>query len=392
MKNNKNLYLNLLIFVGGIAAIIAGALIVTLTHANRIVALGGLMICIGGFALCMGIIRVAALHVVNKEKTKKARQDKRELTQLYKAFPSDAERPETNTIRVVNCGFEFAAEGRFVCKEDFKNVRGHHFAFEINSTKFIGKPDGYDDDCYLEENGVLVMAGYHDGEALEEYANDNGIVLQDNVEKLVGQRIALKQDEGYNLYVWTAEGDEISCGFVDVLKYENDVLTVFFAVKAPCGLNDTVVGTVELKRDTSDENCDVHALIEKIKRKRYNTLAVPDSEAREILQKNPFLPQGYIEFIREVGFADMDWIDIGRNADTPTNLNDDEIGYLNDILADYPDVNLNDFYFFAIDSNDTYYAFLRKADDEKVYVFSNDASGISTYENFEIFLTEIMSV
>ncbi len=390
MKNKKNFYLNLLIFVGGIAAIIAGALVVTLTHANRIVALGGLLICFGGFALCMGIVRVAALHAANKEQRQKERQYKRELAQLYKDFPSDADRPETNTIRVANCNFVFAAEGRFVCKENFKNVRGHHFAFEINSTDFLSKPDDCDDSCYLEENGVLIAAGYHDGEALEEFANDNGIVLKDKVENLVGQRITLRQDGGYNLYAWTAEGDEISCGFVDILEYENDVLTVFFALNVPYGLDDVVTGTVELIRDTSDEKCDIHTLIGKIKRKRYNTIDVTEKEVQEILQANPFLPQCYVEFIREAGFVDMDWIDVGRNASTPTNLNDDEIGYLKDILKDYPDVDLDNFYFVAVDSNGTYYAFSRKTDDQKIYEFSNDASGISTYENFEEFLSEIL--
>jgi len=390
VKNKKNFYVNLSIFVGGIAAIIAGALVVTLTHANRIVALGGLLICFGGFALCMGLTRVAALHAANKDQRRKERQDKRELDKLYKDFSNNADRPETNTIRVVNCNFVFAAEGRFVCKENFKKVPGHHFAFEINSTKFISKPDDYDDGCYLEENGVLITAGYHDGEALEEYANDNGIVLPNDVEKLVGQRIALQQDKGYNLYAWTAEGDEISCGFVEILKYEKDVLTVYFALNVPCGLDDVVVGTVELIRDIDYENCDIHTLIGKVKRKRYNVIDVTEDEVQEILQANPSLPQSYVEFIREAGFVDMDWIDVGRNASTPTNLDDDEIGYMKDILKDYPDFNLDDFYFVAVDSNDTYYAFSRKSDDEKVYVFSNDAFGISTYENFEEFLAEIL--
>lgn len=355
--------------------------------------MGGLLICFGAFFLLMGLARLIALHTANKEKRQElASERKREkrIDDALKAFQNKTDFPEPNTIKIADIGLEFFAEGRYVCKKDFKNVPGHHFAFEINSTGLKHKPDGFDDVCDLEENGVLVAAGYHDGEALEEYANNNGIVLRDAVQNSVAQTITLGNHKGYALYVWTAEGDEVDFGFVKILKCENDVLTVYFLLDVPYGLDDTVEGTVELKLDTDADAHDIHSLINKIKRKRYNVIEVNGDDADAIKQENPFLPESYIEFLKEIGFADMDWIDVGRNAKTPTNLDDDEIKYLNEILADYKGTDVNDFYFIALDSSDTYYALSRKPGDEKVYIFSNDSPHIGSYENFEEFLTEIL--
>ena len=85
--------------------------------------------------------------------------------------------PETNTIKLVENGLEFFAEGQYVCEKDFKNIPGYHFAFEINSTNLKKKSKDFNDVCDLKGCGILVAVGYHDGEALEEYANDNGVIL-----------------------------------------------------------------------------------------------------------------------------------------------------------------------------------------------------------------------
>ena len=52
---------------------------------------------------------------------------------------------------------------------------------------------------------------------------------------------------------------------------------------------------------------------------------------------------------------------------SPTNLNDDEIQYINEILANYKDINLDDLYFIAVDSGDTYYALSKVADKKSLY-------------------------
>ena len=114
-------------------------------------------------------------------------------------------------------------------------------------------------------------------------------------------------------------------------------------------------------------------------------------EIETIKQENPFLPESYVTFLTEIGLADLDWVDVGLNDKTPTNLDDDEVTYLKEILASYKDYNLDDFYFIGVDCDATYYAFSKKDDDKKVYIFSNDASDIGTYENFEEFLAGILN-
>ncbi len=396
MKDKKNFYLNLLIFIGSPILIAAGILLIKLFQNNRIIALGGLLICLGSFFLLMGLIRVVSLHSINKEKMREELASKQEfenrVNAALKAFEDKTDYPEPNTVKVVNADFEFSAEGRYVCEKDFKGIPGYHFAFEIRSINLKHKPEDCDDGCYLEENGVLIVAGYHDGEALEKYANDNGIILSDAVENTVGQTITLKPDNGYNLYIWTAEGDEIDFGFVKILKCEKDVVTVYFMLDVPFGLNDTVEGTVELIKDTDAETHDIQSLINKIKRKRYNTIEVDSEEVQTIRNENTFLPESYITFLSEVGYADLDWIDVGWNNKTPTNLNDGETVFINDVMANFKDMKPDDFYFIGIDSGDSYYAFSRRSNDKKVYVFSYDDPYMTTYESFEDFLNEILNV
>ncbi|MDE6276056.1 MAG: hypothetical protein K2M75_05925, partial [Clostridia bacterium] len=363
-----------------------------LSHNNRITAFGGLIICAAVFVLCMWLIRVTATRAANKGVTKKevTQQDISNNFETFKAynnalksFQSNTDYPEVNTIKLVNEGLEFFAEGRYVWEKDFKGIVGYHFAFEIKSNNLKRKPEDFDDVCDLEGNGMLISVGYHDGEALEEYANDNGVILKETIQNSIDKTIKLKQDNGYNMCVWTVEGDDVDFGFVKILKCENDVLTVYFMLNVPYGLNDKVEGVVELKKDTGERIYDIQSAIKKIKREKYNTIEINIEEVKTIRQTNKFLPESYFTFLEEVGHADLDWIDLGWNKNTSTNLNNDEETYVKDLLKDHKDIKLEDFYFIAIDNGGSYYAFSRKMDDTKVYVFSDDATDIATYETFE---------
>lgn len=392
MKKKKTI----LIFVFAIVLIVAGVLMNVLSEKNRIAALGGVLICLGAMALLFGVAMAYAAYSANKQKRQEEARvlenqmrAKKALADCMAAVQNKTNYPQTNTLKLVNAGMEFFAEGKYVCRKDFKNVAGYHFAFEINGTDLKKKRANYDDVCDIEGTGVRVSVGYHDDEALEEYANDNGVVLQHPIEDCVGQTVALKEDSGYAASVWTAEGDDIDYGFVKILGCENGAVTVYFTVNVPDGLRDTVQGVVKLRRDI-EEATDMQSAIDFIKGKKFNTLSVSEDELQSIIRENPFLPESYILFLKEVGFTDLDWIDVGMNNKTATNLNDGEIGYINDILKDYPSCDIDDYYFIGIDSGGMYYALSRKHDDKKVYIFSDDASDIDTYESFEEFIVEIL--
>lgn len=396
LNSKKEFYINLAFIIASPVFIVAGVLVVILSKST----LGWVLILLGVYFFLMWGIRALAMRSIKKEKAKEAAKKElakdddvdKSLDEALKAFEDVTDYPETNTVKLVGEGLEFFAEGRFVCEKDFKNVRGYHLAFEINTTALKFMPDGYDDVCDYEGVGVLIAVGYHDGEALEKYANDNGVILREPPENSVGKTITLRHDDGYSFYVQTVEFDDASFGFVKILKCENGVLTVYFTVDVPFGLNGIVEGTVELKMETDENTRDIHSLISKIKRKQYNTIDVSDEEIGAIKQANPFLPESYITFLEEVGFADLDWIDVGRNTKTPTNLYDDETGYIKDILAAHKELNVDDFYFIAIVSDGGYYAFSKNPDDKKVYSFSDDAAGIATEESFEEFLYNILNV
>ena len=395
MKKDKNFYLNLSVFISMPILCVAGGLIAKLSKNNRVVALGGLLICLALFVLSLWLVRVTAARSAKREVTQKDISNNYEAFKLYngafKAFQNNTDYPQTNTVKIVNEVLEFFAEGRYVCEKDFKGVKGNHLAFEIKSTSLKSKPDGYDDICDLEGNGVLISVGYNDSQALEEYVNDNGVILKDTIENSIGKTIKLKQDEGYNLCVSTAECDDVDFGFLKILKYENDVLTVNFLLNVPFGLNDKVEGVVELNKDATEESDDIQSLINKIKSKKYNTIEVSDEDLNTIKQANESLPESYIEFLKEVGFADLNWIDVGRNCNASTNLSSDEESYVKDLMKDNEEFNLDEFYFFGVDNGGSYYAFSRK-NDGKVYSFSEDDSQPFTYETFEKFLSEILSL
>lgn len=375
-------------------AIIAGAIMMVLSHnGDRVFALGALLILIGAWFLFIWPIRIWGQRQKKKEEVKKnAVVDKEKIIdEAYEAFCNRTDYPELNTIRLVDGDMVFEAEGRYVLEPYFKKVPGDHFAFEIKSTSFKSMADDYDDYCDLQSSGVLISAGYHDGEALEKYANDNGIILPEPLNRMLGKAVKLRKDKGYKLEIWTVEGDEPAYGFVKIVKCENGVLTVFFTLTESWAVYDSVEGLVELKKESTAQPDDINSLIDTIKRKQYNVIEVPADEIKAIKDAHPFLPDGYIRFISEVGFADMDWVDVGRNEKTPANLNDYEVTYLRELTEGNDDAYYENFYFFALDNGDTYYAFSKKPDDQKVYIF-NDDGGVSTFASFEEFLFEILTV
>ncbi|MDE6294076.1 MAG: SMI1/KNR4 family protein [Clostridiales bacterium] len=400
-KKKKDFYLNLLTFVGMPIIAIVGTLMMGFFEYDTLGTLGALLFFIGGFVFMFRLFTFAIGHFTNKNKRDedKARIEKENMiAEARQTFKSRTDYPEKNTVKLTDAGVEFFAEGRYVCEKDFKDVSGNHFAFEIRSTSLKNMPEDYDDICDLERIGVIIEVGYHDDEALEKYANDNGVILQDTLENSIDRTITLKPDSGYTARVCTAENDDIDYGFVKILGLENDVLTMFFSLTASCGLCDTIEGVVRLKRQDRTST-DIHSLIDRIKWKQFNTIEVKDEEIQQIKRDNPFLPDSYIAFLSEVGFADLNWIDIGWNNNTPTNLDSDQKEYVlddnqtddvNDVIKDYTDKNVGDYYFIAIDNDGTYYALSRNADDKKVYILSDDVCK-GTYETFEVFVSEILS-
>lgn len=394
-KKKKELLLNLFAFVVSPLIIVAGAIIMTLTENNRIVASGALVILFGAAVILFRGYFMLVRYVVNKDKAKEENKTRLEREKLIddarQAFESKTDRPEINTIKLTGAGMEFFVDGLYVCEKDFKDVAGNHLAFDIRSTHLKYMPEDYDDVCDLESIGVLAEVGYLDGEPLEKYANDNGVILQDSLENSIGSTITLLPDKGYNAIVSTAESDKIDYGFVKILGLENDVLTVYFSLTVSCGLCDTVEGVVELKKDALELAHDIDSLIDKVKRKRFNTIEVDEEEVQSIKQTNPFLPDSYLTFLKEVGFVDFNWIDVGWNNKTPTNLDDYTIDGVKELFANYKDLDMNDYYFIGIDNDDSHYAFSKSADDKKVYVFSENAPKFFSYESFEEFIREILS-
>lgn len=401
-KNKKDFYLNLFTFVGLPIIFIAGALLMGFYEYTTLGTLGAFLFFIGMFVFMFRLLIIVAEHFGKKKKRKenKARSDREKLIDDARQAFEAKDRPETNTIRVTEAGVEFFAEGKYACEKDLKNVAGNHFAFEIRSVDLKTMPENHDAVEYLERTGILVEVGYINGDAMAEYANDNGVILQDTLENSIGSTIPLQPDGDYNAYIWTAEGDDIDYGFVKILGLENDVLTVYFSLTAPYAICDaadgatcrTVEGVVELKKDTVRQTNRNQSLIDKIKKKRLKTTPLGNDEAQSIKQANPFLPDSYITFLKEIGFIDFNWIDVERNSKTATDLNDEQTESVDVIISDRKSLNSDDYYFIGVDNAGRHYAFSKNADDKKVYVFSDDASEITTYETFEKFVSEILSV
>lgn len=122
-------------------------------------------------------------------------------------------------------------------------------------------------------------------------------------------------------------------------------------------------------------------------------IEVSDDEVQAIRKTNPFLPESYITFLSELGFCDFDWIDVGWNEHTPTNLTDNDVDDVKDMLAKCDGgYAAEDFYFIGIDNDGRRYAFSRKSGDGKVYEFSDDSSRMTQYDSFEELLSAILYV
>ena len=168
---------------------------------------------------------------------------------LKQQFLENNENPELNTVEYVNNKVVFSATGKYVIENNFKEILGNHFAFEIQSAEFKSKPEDYEDVCDYEHIGFTISVGYHDGEPLEEFANDSGIVLEKGVSEYIGKVIELDNDSGYKFAIATVEEDECSYGLVKILSFTENTITITFIFDVPYGLNDFVVGTVELQKD-----------------------------------------------------------------------------------------------------------------------------------------------
>lgn len=389
MKKDKEHNLNLFLIIAAPIAIVAGVLFVVIpVHSRLAASLGYLLIHLGVLLFFLWLIRILAWRSINKEKRKeeqeREKKRKQKIADARNRFENATDTIELNTVKLIKTGMEFYAEGRYVCEKNFKGISGYHLAFEIRDTRLKYKPKDCDDVCDIGSSGFLISVGYFEGDALEEFTNDNGVILQDTPENLIGQTITLNNDKGYKFDIWTVEGDDIDFGFVKILKCENDVLTVHFLMDVSFGLCDTVEGIVRLEKDARD----FQSLIKRIKGKRYNTIVVSVEEVESIKQANPFLPESYITFLREVGFADMNWIDVGWNRKTPTNLSDEELDDLKEVFEKDDKLNLEDLYFIAIDNDDRNYFFSKKLNDGKVYTFSLNTP---PFESFEEFLAEILN-
>lgn len=395
MKKDKEQRTNLLLIIFAPISTVAGIpfLVIPIENVQRSMRImfGGLLVLLGLFLFSLWLIRILAMRSIEKDKLKEQKKldeaRTKRLNDLINKFENAVDLPKPNTIKLFDAGMIFDVEGRYVCEKDFKGKLGHHLAFEVTSTGLKYKPEDYDDACDLESHGILISVGYHDGEALEEYANDNGVILEDLPKNLIGRTVTLKLLDGYKFDIWTAEDDDIDCGVMKILECENDVLTVHFMLSV-FGLCDTVEGVVRLKKEPSKDARDIQSLITRTKWRRYNTLDVSAETIAEIQQANAFLPESYIEFLREIGFADMNWIDVGFYNKTPTNLCGDSATVK--FFLEYKEYNVSDYYFIAIDNNNGLYAFSRNPDDKKVYAFSCDIPHVTIYDSFEEFLATIL--
>lgn len=408
---DKEHRINVILLILAPSALVVGILLIVIPGGDEPIMrkmLGIILILLGVLVFSLWLTRVISMRSTNADLRKMKTLDKAREKRINDAIGKfetavdtldgdtlendTVKAPEPDTVKLVDAGLEFYVDGRYVCQKDFNGIPGHHLAFEIMSTGLKHKPKNYDDVCDLEGSGILISVGYHDGIALEKYANDNGVILQDTPENSIGQTVTLKFLDGYKFDIQTVENDDIDFGFVKILECDNDVLTVRFLLSVPLGLCDTVEGVVRLKKEPSENDRDIHSLITRFKWRRYNTVEVSAETIETMRQADPFLPESYIEFLREIGFADMNWIDVGFDNKTPTNLSDDCLKLMQNFFANRKGYRLDDYYFFAIDNDGGLYAFSRDPNDKQVYAFSSDkVPHILIYDDFEEFLVEILN-
>ena len=151
------------------------------------------------------------------------------------------------TAVFVKEGLEFSVGGKFAVEKDYNGKAGYHLAFRIESNGLTFAPEEYSDVCDYESTGFQIEVGYFDDFPFGD-ENENGVIVE-SLSALEGTTLKLRENGGYVLACNTAETDNISCGQITILKWEEEKCVVSFKFAVPCGLNDVVAGTAELIKD-----------------------------------------------------------------------------------------------------------------------------------------------
>jgi len=155
---------------------------------------------------------------------------------------------QENTVCFINEKLKFLAEAKFVCVENFNDKAGYHFAFNIKGTKLIEKPDNYEDVVGYEECLFNINLAYFDGIPLAVPENQCGIKVR-TLENLKGKVVKFDSEQGYIASIDTAEVDEIDWGQIRFEEWTETSKIISFKFVVGAGVNDIVVGRVNLEPD-----------------------------------------------------------------------------------------------------------------------------------------------
>lgn len=205
--------------------------------------------CVVLFALLYTWEIISAVMKLKKAKVETAAESEIEtkLIEDYKALKEE-DYSEVGTVKFVNEGLKFEAEGKFACVENFNNIAGKHLAFNIQGTKLKSMPEGYDDVVGYEDCLFDLNLGYFDDIALSLPENESGIVVQE-VTNLEGQTIEIDASSGYVSTIYTAESDTVLFGEIKFVKWNTRTKIISFKFIVESGLCDIVAGTVKLTKD-----------------------------------------------------------------------------------------------------------------------------------------------
>lgn len=170
---------------------------------------------------------------------------------LAKIYEDVTDFGEVGCVSFIKSKLKFSANGKFACVKDFNGKKGHHFAFYVNGTKLLSKPDDFDDVLDYESNLFSVELGYFDGIGLSEPENDNGIIIKD-IAHLQGKKIEIKPNSGYTTTLATTEWDDIDCGEITFEQWDDNARIISFKLLALSGVNDVIVGKVNLLEDNEE--------------------------------------------------------------------------------------------------------------------------------------------
>ena len=170
---------------------------------------------------------------------------------LAKIYEDVSDFGEEGYVSFIKTKLKFTANGKFACEKDFNGKKGYHLAFQINGIDLVDKPEDYDDVIDYESNLFTVELAYFDGIKLSDPENDNGIIVKD-ISHLQGKTIEIKQNSGYMATINTAECDEIDCGEIKFEQWDDNAHVISFKLLALSGINDVIVGKVNLLEDTEE--------------------------------------------------------------------------------------------------------------------------------------------